>query len=84
MDSSMNNIPSFLAEALMVLDEGRYLVSPTLKKEVDLADDNATELRRESQTMPFEISGLDNGFPLSTQTEVSFIVIATVSCNPAI
>ncbi|KAL5970187.1 hypothetical protein TSMEX_002094 [Taenia solium] len=74
VDSSMNNIPGFLAEALMVLDEGRNLVSPTMQSGIVLANDNATELIRESQTMPPEISSLVNGFPLATQTEVNVSV----------
>ncbi|KAL5111692.1 hypothetical protein TcWFU_003070 [Taenia crassiceps] len=74
MDSSMDNVPSFLAEALTVLNEGRYLVSPTIKKGVELTIDTATELRRESHTMPSDTSGLDNGFHLATQTEVNVSV----------
>lgn len=84
MDSSMNNIPGFLAEALMVLDEDRNLVSPTMQRGSVLANDNATELIRESQTMPPEISSLVNGFPLATQTEVSFTFTTTASYDSVV
>lgn len=73
-DSSVNNIPGFLAEALMVLDEGRYAVSPAIQEEIELANVNAMELRCESQTKPSEFSGLDDRIPLATQTEVNVSV----------
>ncbi|VDM30418.1 unnamed protein product [Hydatigera taeniaeformis] len=72
MNSSMNNIPGFLAEALMVLDGSRCLASPVAQREIELT--SAAELGHESQNKPSNISNLENGSPLATQTEVNVSV----------